>query len=726
MPKFKSNDNPPNKLMRSVSTFVLIAPFVFSSSIALAQSPPVDAAPEDDEQAIMQSITVTTRRRAESLQDVPDAVTVFTADTIEDAGIDEISDFIELTPNITIREAFRAGVTFITLRGISTGQQGWAPVAFNVDGVPAGSLDAINQGALVDIERIEVLRGPQGALYGAGAIAGAINVITKPPTDEFQYGLKASIESGDNRKLSGSISGPLSQKVLFRIDAYNQDSDGNIETTDGDGVDFEEQTSLRGRLIFDLDDIEIDLRGHYGDITAGAAFQEFLPPGDAGLALLDDFENSPGIERGILGVEDRTFKEASAKVEWDIGGALFSSVTGYSELEQGLFGSTTWQRPPAAGFCGPVGGPGEPPDCFQTLGDDFTVFTQDLRLTSDGDGPLRWLAGISYLEREAVNLLRVGAAATNASGTVVEGDSPFLDRVDQRNDEFIGVYAQVNYDVSDRLEVTLAARYDENSYDSTQFTDLTLATPVATPDGVVTQNASDDLFQPKAQISYDWNDNVMTYATVARGFRTGFFNTGNLTAPEDTWNYEVGFKSNILGGRALLNGAAFHIDYSDQQFTQIISEAPFRATTNIPETEIDGLELELVARPIDNLNVTAGLGWINAEVADGSDSPFTPDLTLNASIDYTIPVSSNLDALLRLDYSHQGEQFLGVGNQFEIGSKDYLNARASLTNGAWRLTAFSTNLTDERQPNEINNIGFGFIRVPNKPRSTGIEVSYRY
>lgn len=675
----------------------------------------------------IEEIVVTSRRREESLQDVPDSVTVFTARAIEDAGIDDVADFVELTPNITLREAFRAGVTFITIRGITTGQQGWAPVTYVVDGVPAGSLDAINQGALVEIERIEVLKGPQSALYGAGAIAGAINVITKQPADELEVGAELSLAKNEDYRTTISVSGPIVEdRVKFRLDGYYRDADGIIETNRGEGLDFEEHAALRGRLLFDLDAVSVDLRAHFSNIEAGAAFQEFLPPGAAGFALLDDFDASPGIERGIVGVEDRRFAEGSVKIDWNFGPATFTSITGYSEIDQSLFGSTSWQRPPAFGFCGPVGGPGEPPDCFQRLGDDFEVFTQDLRLTSDGAARLRWLAGVSFLDREVVNLLRVGAAALDGSGNVVEGPAPFLNRIDERNDEFVGIYGQINYDLTPSLELTVAARYDRNDFDSTQFESLALATPVPQPDGSLVLEERDDLFQPKVQLSYDWNEDVMTYASIARGFRTGFFNTGNLTQEETTWNYELGAKSTLAGGRAVINAAVFYIDYSNQQFTRIVPPPQIRETDNIPETDILGLELEGTIRPVDNLDLGFGLGVTDAEVADGTDAPFTPLYTLNLSAQYSFLVGPQYDGMLRVDYRRQDSQFLERGEIFEIGEKDYVNARVSLGNDTWTVTAFGDNLTDERQANEINNIGFGFIRVPNKPRSYGLELALRF
>lgn len=221
-------------------------PHIIGIGVALAgnASAAERAVPQDGatQSAALEEIVVTSRRREESVQDVPDSITVLSAAMLEAAGVKEVGDFVQMTPNITLREAYRAGVTLITIRGITTGQQGWAPVTYVVDGVPTGSLDAINLGALVGVERIEVLKGPQSALYGAGAIAGAINVITKDPTDEFESEGRVSLGKGRDVQTALSVSGPVvADSVLFRLDGYYRKGDGLLEDQDGDHLDFERQ-----------------------------------------------------------------------------------------------------------------------------------------------------------------------------------------------------------------------------------------------------------------------------------------------------------------------------------------------------------------------------------------------------------------------------------------------------------------------------------------------------
>ncbi len=685
----------------------------------------------NDESTTVEEIIVTTRKRQESIMDVPDSVTAFSSTTIENTGIDEVLDFIDMTPNITLRETFRAGVTFISMRGITTGQQGWAPVTYVVDGVQVGALDFINQGALNDIERIEVLKGPQGALYGAGAIAGAINVITKMPSNELEGGVKASYASGSDFKLSADISGPIVEdKLLFRLNAYHRDSDGNQESTDGEGLNFEEQDSFRARLSYLGDSFRADFKASYSDIHAGAAMQEIV----SDIAFIDDFDNAnaPGPARGIMGYEDRKFVDYSAKLEFEIGSATLTSVTGYTELDQSLFGSISWQKPPADSFIGPVGGPADFfNDAFQDLADNFEVLTQDIRITSSSDEALRWMVGASYMDREAVNLLNVGGLFT---GSIKDPADMFVVPIqtDFKTDKTTGIYAQINYDISEQMELTIAGRYDNNDYDTSVCTDLTCTEFVPVDDGeggtTSTRENSDSAFQPKIQLSYDWTDDFMTYITYAEGFRFGFYNTGNLTKHESTENYELGFKSSLSDGRVRLTGAIFHIDYSDQQVTTVVPDPPFRISSNIPESDIDGIELEGIAKLNDSFTLSAGFGYLDAKITNGGGrTPGTPRVTSNLALEYETIVSDNWDLYSRLDYRHQGDFLINDGfTIYTVPSKDYLNFRLSLRSLNYTIGLFANNLTDERQATDLGGTGFGIIRSFNTPRSVGVEVSYRY
>ncbi len=696
---------------------------VVASGVAGAAPAVADDQPPSDDS--LPEVLVTARQRSESLQKVPDSVTVISAQTIQNAGIQQVADVANLTPNMTFRPTFRQGASYITLRGITTPQGGWAPVTYTVDGVPVGSVDAINTGALIGIERIEVLKGPQGALYGSGAIAGAVNVITKAPSDHLEGEVQAWSGAYDDERGVLMLSGPINEQVKFRVDAFYRNSNGAQRDTDGQGLDFNRTADVRGKLLFDLSPVKIDLRLHYVSTHAGAGYQEFLPAGN-GVALIDDFSASPGIQRGVVGHEDIRNTEASAKIDWDAGFATVTSITSFSKLEDSLFATTSWQKPPAASFCGEVGGAGEAPDCFQASQDNFKVFTQDLRLTSRSDQNVRWLLGTSYLHRDAPNTLLVGDAALDGGGAVVAGPDPFENSTYLRHDNFASVYGQVNYDLTRSLELTGALRWDENRYNSTQYTALSLNTPVAQPDGTVTQYHTDASLQPKATLAYHWNDDVLTYVTAAKGFRSGFYYSGNFTRAESTWNYEVGVKTSFLDHTVVLNLDGFHINYSNQQYTSITATPPYRVTSNIPSTKINGAEAELTWRPLSFLTLGSGLGLTRAVVNDGTADPYTPRLTLNVYAEHVLPLAGRWQLTSRVDYRYQDSQFLGRENLYEIGPKDYVNMRMSVGNGRWEIAAYGNNLADARQAEQFDNVGFGYLRYNNDPRTYGGEVAFKF
>ena len=693
-------------------------------------------------QTQIEEIVVTARHRQESLQNVPIAITAFDAAKIEAAGITDIDGFINLTPNFIAREAFRSGVTFLTIRGITTGQQGFAPITYVVDGVKASSLDAVNQGVLFDLERIEVLKGPQSALYGAGAIAGAVNVITKIPTDEFEGQVKLGYAEGDDFTFQGSVSGPVIGDVLsYRLSGYYRNTDGLVNTKTGDDLDFEEQGAFRGRLLFTPNEtVSVDLRAAYSEIEAGAAKQEsFLD-----ISLLNTFNSQTQAERGILGEENRDILDLSARIDIELPFATLTSISGYLEMDQDLFGSASWIRPPALGEppviglfgpilgenavapamgFGPMGPTGDAIDHFQSLVDDIEIFTQDVRLTSDAEGRFRWVAGFEYINREIVNGLTLGTI--NPQNTSLN----FVNRFDERKDEIWGVYVQVNFDITEYLELTVSGRYDDDDYNTRLFdpaSGMTISSLDASGNPVDKLTANDSKFQPKVTLSYDWSENLLAYASYSEGYRFGFFNTGNLTNPEETNNYEFGFKSTLFGGRATFNGAVFYIEYSNQQLTSAIGTPPFRVTTNIPESDILGFELESTVRVTENLGLSAGIGYLDTEISDlNRELDAVTEVTANVALDYVYLTSNDLEIIGRFDWRHQGE-FILNGGLFGIDAVDFINLRLGVRKDNWSVTGFVKNVLDEQYATEPIHFGTFIARSFSPPRSAGVEFGYRF
>ncbi len=713
------------------------------TGVVLADEPPQPQAAEPGT-AILQNVVVTARRREENLQRVPDPVTAITAERIEAAGITQVEHFMSKVPNLTFRDGtgYRSGYAFISMRGIGNGQEGWAPVTFTIDGVPSSSLDSIKSGSLDDIERIEVLRGPQSALYGAGAIAGAINVITRKPDDEFRARLRAAYANGNDRTVTGMVSGPLREDLLrFQLQGGYRDSDGLISSqSNGLDLDFEKKRKVAARLIYTpTSNVELDLRGEYVREENGSTYQDKL----SSAAQIDDFGAGIGPRRRFPGEDDRKLGNVSLRATFDFANASLISVSGYSDIQQQIDSSVCYDDPDhpgiddpsvpglqAACLLGPAFGsnaaPGQPIDDLFSSVDDLQTFTQDLRIVSNGAGRIRWLAGASYLHRKSLN-------GFDASW-ILAPDASLLTLFplwNGKQDEWWGVYSQVSGDITDRMELTVAARYDDNDYTNTTYTDRhkTAIVQVRDESGALvnSRQESADKVQPKVQLSYRWTPDLMTYVTWSKGFRAGFFASGAFTKPESTRNIEVGLKSTLFGDRMMANVSAFHIDYSDQQFSTVIDQPPYRLPVTLPETNIDGVELETSVALSSEVSLDAGLGYLDSKDVADFRSPFAPKFTGNVSLNARHPIVGEWSAIGHVDYRYNSAMFLGRNETSRIPAKDFVDARLGIESNNWRVVAFSRNLFSTRQAElEVVQLAGGYPRVTNKPRSYGVEFTYSY
>jgi len=712
-------------------TLALIAA---SCTVPAAQAQQSDATTLD-------AITVTARLRAESIQEVPDSIVAFSADEINRAGIDSIQNIADMVPNIILRKAWRSGESNITVRGITSGRQGWPPVAFVIDGVKASSIDAMEQGTLMDIERIEVLKGPQGALYGAGAIGGAINILTRQPSDAFEGRVQASYARGSNMKLSGVISGPIIEnKLLYSISGYFNDYDGLVKAVGSNkAVDQRRQSTGRARLLFKPnEDLSFDLRASIMDTTGRApgTVDKIDDP-----SLVDEFRTTrnPGPTRrdALLGHESREMLDVSLKTEANLGFAHFQTVIAYQDIDQNLHGTLNYEGGPvpASGTVlgretfGDAAMPGQIIDEYQDGAENFETWSADLRLTSNSEQRLRWLMGAELMQRKAL-ASQVGGhfIAPDATRTLEFGG--FADWFG-KDDDIWGVYGQLSYDLSEKMELTVAGRYDRNNYRSWRIDpDTNAVVPIQDPNGntVNELKVKDSAFTPKVQLSYNWTKEFMTYITYSEGFRFGFFNLGRHARAEATKNYEAGFKSRLFNRMLTLNGAVFHIDYSDQQNTRTVPDPPFRITTNIPETKIDGFEIDAMLHLTEKLSFTGGVGHTNAKVQDAAHNfaPVTPRWTTNASIQWFEPLSQTLDFTARIDYRHQSSMYMRPNQVFPIAGKTYVDMRFGFETIDYSVKFFVENLLDTQQALSLSPFGGRYVRTFSLPRTYGVELRYNF
>ena len=685
-------------------------------SLVLSVWTPYLFAVDDNSASAIEEIVVTSRKRVENLQDVPEAITAFSERQLELARVENLRDFVDLTPNLMIRETFRSNESFLTLRGLSSAQGGLPPVSFVVDGVQLGSNDFINQDIL-DVERIEVLKGPQGALYGQGAIAGAIVITTKAPGNEPEFYIKGSYGKGDSYRVAASGSTPIVEDKLFlRISGYYRDSDGLIDNIRGEDIDFSDEGSIRVRVQYEGDSLHASLRGSYTEGDGNCCQQDRLPR-DANRQILagvdvDDVDN-PGPSSDILGTSDTSFRDVSLKLDYDFDNFTLTSITGYAEVRQSVFGDADFA---------PV------PFVKQDLAFNTDVFNQEVRLTSSSDSRWQWLVGGFYQDRQERQPVFVGAVTPGAGLPVPD---VILDLDNEINSESWAIFGQVSHDITDKLEGLFALRYDEDEQDTVDKNN-----PASFGE------ASFDQLQPKAQLSYQWTDDILTYFTYSTGFRTGGFTQNTQFDNEETDNFELGFKGTFLDRRLIVNAAVFHVDYSNQQLSFVVfdNNVAQRGVVNIPSTDIDGLELELQALPLEGLNLSFGVGIADSVVkeiaaldpalgdvsgASGNRSPFVPSFTFNGSLTYTYPLYDQMDLVFHTDYRRRGNYYIDLNNNIQTATKDFIDGRIALEAENWSVALWGRNLTDSRHATRVSVTGSG-LRNQNQPRSYGVEASFSF
>jgi iron complex outermembrane receptor protein len=691
---------------RMLATSLLGTACLFAGTAALAQDAAADTIGADGN-----DIVVTARQRSESLQQVPDSITAFSAKTIQEAGIRSIDDVTALMPNISLVDSQDAGTVAINIRGIGQVRNGEAPVALVIDGVQMTSTDMIKQ-ALVDLDQIEVLKGPQGALYGRNAIGGAINITTKRPTNELQGRVSLDYANGDDRRLSGSLSGALvPDLVLFRVAADYRKFDGVFHNvTLNRKVDFVEDLNLRGRLLITpTDRLTIDLRGAYGDLKAGASWYIPLPDGQPNNTTIP-------IQADVLGKSPRTVKDGSLKVDYEFDPFTFSSISAFNKTKIDLSEDLEWFPQSILGA---------------TQLRRYESFTQEFRLASPSDQKLRWTAGAYLLDaKRSVDTVVLISPDPTASGLPL---SSYIQLPAARATEDIltkAVYGQLNYSVTDALELTGALRYD---HDRREQTNRLVPGPK--------RKATFDEWQPKVSVKYSFSRDNMVYATAARGFRSGGFNPPNavfpaIYNPEVADTLEVGTKNSLLDRKLTLNAAAFYMKYKDQQV--FILNVADQGIVNVDKTDIYGFELEAQARPVRNLQIGASLGFIDTKIKDfdgtaqfrGNKVPLTYRWSYTAFGQYRVPVGDDQGIVARVDYSGRTGNYWHIDNADKQDAVHLVNARLTWDAGAYSIGVYATNLFKERYTEEFFakefSAGASDIRYPGQPRRYGVAATLNF
>ncbi|RMB04834.1 TonB-dependent receptor [Eilatimonas milleporae] len=692
---------------------------------------------------VVEEIFVTARKRAESLQDIPAAVAAYSETTIQSAGIERPSDFINLTSNVQLVETQNAGNAFVVVRGISQARNSEPSVAVIIDGVQQVNSAQFNQ-ELFDIQQIEVLKGPQGGLYGRNAIGGAIVIKTKQPSDVLEGRVQAGVDNGFGYTLRGALSGGLTDNLFFRVSGSRVDTNGYIPNTFlGEDADPYEDTSFRGRLVWQAsDNLEIDLRAYVGLLRTQSLYFNITN---------DVNDTSLPVRVNNRGQNDRDLWGTSLKVTYETDYGTLTSVTAYDSLEEISTGDAFDFLPIEDSFFFDLFGV----DFNQSQFTDVTAWSEDIRWTSPADRKFRYIVGAYFVGTDRFistgNMVDLGNGVfpvfREPSTNPLNPQSTFL--ADDQNQFAWAVFANTSYSILDNLEIDLSLRYDRDTRENT-----TLTPPEFLPNipgfpeavtGDVRKRSFDD-WQPKITLTWQPTPDLTLYGSYARGFRSGGFNqTGvgsvavangivgvsDFFEAETADTFELGAKAALFDGRVQANMAAFTINSQNSYFFVFLAANSTQNLGIVPEARIQGFEFDATAALTDYLRLNVGFGFTDSEIEEFADAsrignqvPLVSRTTLNVGLQYNQPIgSTDLEVIFRADYRRTGKTWWDVENSTVRNPVSLVDLRGGLTGPNWRVEGFTKNAFDERYNAEFSPGGFVF---KGRPRVYGVDVTFDF
>ena len=693
---------------------------LFSVPFAIAQEvkPKQEATQEEYEIGTM---TVTAQKREENVQDVPISMDVFTGMELEDAGIDNILEMTRFSPNVLIKQNTLENMVII--RGVASfDASAFGPAGFYVDDV-SYSLPFMRNIDLFDIERIEVLKGPQGTLYGRNSESGVINVITRQPNNELRgkiFGEYGSYDtehgSSPSYRAGGSISGLLvKDKLYLGLAGQWENSDGFMKNIYNDDDEAGKIDHLNGRGTLRWTptqqwDVSFILNGFaYND---GAGFYRLTDGPNKTDRLKIKWDGANSLDQENAG--------QCLRIKYEGHGFDVLSITGRNDFESKFAFDPDFSPAPFG-------------DGIAKYED--AVLSQELRVSSPKDsGPFEWLAGV-YGFMEDVD---------SKMDTAAWGQK----RVAEIDIQGHAVFGQGTYTFFNRLHLTAGLRYDHIDLEGKEewtYLELLPAPPWFQPK---TDKFDKDLdfteILPKASIVFDFTEDIMSYATVSKGYLAGGYNYAFVTNnnnftydPEYTWNYEAGIKTAWLANRLMANAAVFYIDIKDKQVSEWLQGGgPFdKKVTNAGQAHSQGIELELQARPVQGLDLFSSVGYTEAKFddwttlqADGTtydykdkDLLFAPKYTYNAGVQYRHVIGF----FGRADILGVSDMYTDAKNDMKISSYELVNLRLGYEREYFDIVCWCKNVFDREYATNKQNVGNTLIQE-GEPRMFGVTVTYRF
>jgi len=749
---------------------------------------------QDEEEAfsfLVEEIVITAQKREQNLSDVSIAVTAFSGAQMTALGMESSTDLISYAPGVSLAGDIGGQRAIFNIRGVVQNDYAdiaEAPVAVYVDGGYLASTQAQTFG-LFDIERVEILKGPQGTLFGRNATGGLVNTITAKPTEETEGYFALTGARFSNVRGEGAISGSLSEGVRARLSVmYNHQ--GNIlenvySGTDAQGVSgsvgggengYNDKTfAARFQIEADLgDSATLLLSANYADteksegpyqvvnttevqddsgnvvdvifakddplgcftlLTSGVCAGGATRPVQGGdfFGNLGDPDGSGNKVNKDFAFDDQNQIESkglSATLDWDIGEMNFVSVTDYKEFDRTIGLDSDQTATPAL--------------IFQSDG-KIEQLSQEFRLSGTTDR-VKWVTGLFYLGIDTDYIQGLAGSPSSTYGFLEGGEVNTL--VDLTTDSY-SIFGQVDVDLNEKLVLVMGARYikeDKNLEGAVHWNAnlndrLIEVTGPATD--IVDIDNDQNLWSAKAVLEYKAGDDALYYIGVNRGVKAGSFNApliGGFSAydPEVLWAYEAGTKLTLAGGRARLNGSVFYYDYNDYQSFSWVNNAGLVFNEN---ASFKGAEIELTAAPAPGFDMLIGASYLDADVKDlevasgvfaDTRPPFTPEFQFSGLLRYTHNIASG-EISAQVNGTYQTKVFSNSRNftAHDLGDRFQMDARISWTDaeGEWSATAFVDNVTNSGDA----VIGFdvsGFYGTSQvsylKPRTYGVSLSKHF
>jgi iron complex outermembrane recepter protein len=642
---------------------------------------------------VLNEIVVTATKRSETVIDVPAAVDVFTHDQLIESGHDSLSDLQASIPNFFF-SSNRSFQTNVTMRGLGAALTGNPGVGLYIDGAYQISVASFTL-PLFDLERVEVLKGPQGTLYGRNSEAGAINYITRPPSEHFEAEVNAEVGNGDTRKGSFSASGPLVGDVVTgRISAGTQRQTGFYHYSDGSDADANNYDAVDARIVIKpLENFRADFRFAYQHLFGGGfVFQAVKSMNDPNGHLLENprFELGPNAGK----TQSQSFKHWGSVANLTYEASSFEVVS-----------ITSQDREETSAYYDDDLGPSD-------IANAYTLFagnslSEELRIQSKGDGPFRWLAGSYYTSGTNNSALCCGSIVGGSAFAKLPNGAYLLPSQPSFFTGFSG-FTDEQYDLTSNWTLGAGLRYDD-------FKSKAVNPTVAS--GV--QRATFTAIEPKAVIHYRFNKDQQLYASATKGFSEGGINTRAYGTPYANWpnsvlwSYELGYKSRFADGRGQFNISGFFINASSYVSAASVSLGGIHVTvpTAVGRVHSDGFETDASYRFTDHFSMQFNGGWnkaipvvLSANAVPGAavlgqqvtDAPkwnfqLGPMFTLPAGADRVVTLSGDLSGTGPTSF--QGSSITG-----QLARRNpyfLLDLAAALDlSDRYRVTAFVKNATN--------------------------------